>query len=89
MQAFLSYKLGAAHVIYGADLMFLCAALAAAAYLVVITVDRANYYIFGSTYDDSTGTWSGNTWGWYHLTGDYSSLGDLRGLLELIVLLTW
>jgi hypothetical protein len=91
IEAFLHYKLGAAHVIYGADLMFMCAALAAAAYLVVVTVDRANYYIFGSgTYDSTTNTWSSSTtYGWYYLTGGWSDIGNLRGLFELFTLLAW
>lgn len=64
LNAFFSHKLGAAHVIYGADLMALCAVLASAAYLVVVTVDRANYYIFGDTY--ASGAWSGTARGWYN-----------------------
>ena len=52
--AFSTNKLGAAHVIYGADVMFMCAALAAAAYAVIVSVDRVNYWITTSTLDDGT-----------------------------------
>lgn len=71
LTAFATSKLGAAHVIYGADVMFMCAVLAAAAYTVVVSVDRANYYISGSTFA-SDGTASGTRYGWYYLYGTVS-----------------
>lgn len=58
--AFSTSKLGAAHVIYGADVMFLCAVLAAAAYAVIVSADRANYWIANSTGEDGT-----NIANWY------------------------
>lgn len=51
---FATSKLGAAQVIYGADVMFLCGVLAAAAYAVIVSADRANYWIANSTGEDGS-----------------------------------
>ena len=60
MQAFLNKKLTAPHMIYGADVMFMCANLAVAAYTIYIAVDRTNLWILGASGIDS---------GWYYLFG--------------------
>lgn len=53
LTSFATSKLGAAHVVYGADVMFMCASLAAAAYTVVIAVDRVYWqWDFNGEYAD-------------------------------------
>jgi len=66
-------KLGATHVIYGVDLLSLCMTLAAAAYVIVMSVDTGVSF----------------TRGFYSKYSRGSSFSDLIYLLELIVILAW
>ena len=58
--AFATSKLGAAHVIYGADVIFLTSVLAFAACAVVVGADRANFWIGNANAEDGVTTlnWS-------------------------------
>lgn len=73
LYGFLSGKLGPAHMIYGADLMHLCMTLAAAAYVVVKSVDAGVSF----------------TRGFYHTYAGGSANGNLLYLWEVFVILAW
>tara|TARA_B110000305_G_C18901196_1_gene386462 strand:- start:264 stop:473 length:210 start_codon:yes stop_codon:yes gene_type:complete len=66
-------KLGAPHLIYGVDMMSLTMILAAAAYVVVKSVDTGVSF----------------TRGFYHTYAGGSALGNLIYALEVIVILAW
>ena len=80
INSFFTSKLGAAHVIYGADIMSLCASLAVAAFVIYYSVDRSVGFV--DSLDDFFG-------GLYHDYAGWSDLGNLKYLLEIIVVLAW
>jgi len=80
LTAFFTSKLGAAHVIYGADILSLCSSLAVAAFVIYYSVDRS--VGFSNSLDDIFG-------GLYHDYAGWSALGNIKYLLEIIVVLAW